>query len=246
MKIEPRFEPYLLGTTFDNELAFSTAPVRTSGRELCDRLGYLVNLCRGRRVLHLGCCDHPPLIPAKFKEGTWLHEQLTRASAECLGLDIDSEAVEFVKRETGFDNVWVADLAQAAPESVVRAPVWDLLVAGEIVEHLDNPVDFLSRVNRNLRSHCREILITVPNAFSLQNFGGALRHEEKINSDHRFWFTPYTLAKILTRSGYQPAAFEYVSHGRLVPGGIRSWLRYWILRRYPSLRQTLVMSATWV
>jgi 2-polyprenyl-3-methyl-5-hydroxy-6-metoxy-1,4-benzoquinol methylase len=160
-------------------------------------------------------------------------------------LDIDAEAVAFVKQETGLDNVCVADLAEAAPDRLLAAPAWDLLVAGEIVEHLDNPVDFLSRVNRNLRHHCREIVVTVPNAFSLQNFLGARRHEERINSDHRFWFTPYTLAKILTRSGYRPATFEYVNHNRFVAGGIRSWFRLQALRRYPGLRQTLIMSAHW-
>ena len=243
MKIDPRLDPFLLGAAFDHELTFSTSPPTRQGDR--DRINHLVELCRGRRVLHLGCCDHPPLVPDKIREGTWLHGQLTEASAECLGVDIDREAVEFVKRETGFNNIWVADLSVAAPEPVLSGPAWDLLVAGEIVEHLDNPVDFLSRVHRNLRNYCKEILVTVPNAFSLQNFLGATRHVESINSDHRYWFTPYTLAKVLTRSGYRPTAFDHVSHGSITPRGIRSWLRVQILRKYPSLRQTLVMSATW-
>ncbi len=245
MKIDPRIEPFLAGTAFDNELAFPTSTIAPTLEGLRDRVSLILDLCRGRRVLHLGCCDHPPLVRDKIKNKTWLHGQLTEASSECLGLDVERDAVEFVKRETRFQNVLVSDLAEAAPEPVLSAPTWDLLVAGEIVEHLDNPVDFLSRVNRNLRNHCREILITVPNAFSLQNFLNATHRVERINSDHRYWFTPYTLAKVLTRSGFRSTTFEYVSHGKIEVRGIRSWLRVQLLRKYPSLRQTLVMSATW-
>lgn len=245
MKIDSRFDPFLRGSAFDNELGFPTSQQRGNPGVLPDRISHLVELCRGKRVLHLGCCDHPPLVHDKLKNGTWLHARLTEVSQVCLGVDIDSGAVEFVKRETGFENVLLADLAVTAPEPVRTDPPWDLLVAGEIVEHLDSPVDFLSRLNQNLLNHCREIVVSVPNAFSLQNFLGARRHLECINSDHRYWFTPYTLAKVLTRSGFRPTNFDFVSHGRIQAGGIRSWLRVQMLRRYPGLRPTLVMNAVW-
>jgi hypothetical protein len=106
-------------------------------------------------------------------------------------------------------------------------------------------VHFLSRVQRNLSGYCREIIVTVPNAFALQNFLNAFRRVEKINSDHRFWFSPYTLAKIMHRSGFRPTTFDFVTTGELRPGGVRSWLRVQALRRYPSLRSTLVLRAGW-
>jgi 2-polyprenyl-3-methyl-5-hydroxy-6-metoxy-1,4-benzoquinol methylase len=245
MNIDSRFDPFLQGIAFDNELGFAAVPARRSQDVLRDRITCLIELCRGKRVLHLGCCDHPPLVCAKLEQGTWLHKPLTEASAVCLGVDIDPLAVEFVRRTTGFDNVVLADLAAAIPDAVQQGSPWEMVVAGEIVEHLDSPVDFLSRLHRNLAPHCREILISVPNAFSLRNFLNGLQGVEKINTDHRYWFTPYTLAKVLTRSGFHPGAFEFVAHERSRPLGIRSWLRHLVLQRYPIFRQTLIMRAAW-
>ena len=34
---------------------------------------------------------------------------------------------------------------------------------------------------------------------------------EIINSDHRFWFTPYTIAKVLVSAGYKPDKISYAN-----------------------------------
>ena len=34
---------------------------------------------------------------------------------------------------------------------------------------------------------------------------------EIINSDHRFWFTPYTIAKVLVSAGYNPEKISYAN-----------------------------------
>ena len=46
------------------------------------------------------------------------------------------------------------------------------------------------------------IIITVPNAFWLQNLRFAFRTREGINTDHRHWFSPFTLLKHLRTAGF--------------------------------------------
>ena len=36
-----------------------------------------------------------------------------------------------------------------------------------------------------------------------------MNYLEIINSDHRFWFTPYTITKVLVSAGYNPEKITY-------------------------------------
>jgi hypothetical protein len=38
-----------------------------------------------------------------------------------------------------------------------------------------------------------------------------MNYLEIINSDHRFWFTPYTIAKVLVSAGYNPEKITYAN-----------------------------------
>jgi hypothetical protein len=46
-----------------------------------------------------------------------------------------------------------------------------------------------------------EFVVTVPNALSLRNAVQALGGVERINTDHRAWFSPFTLLKVLADAG---------------------------------------------
>ena len=71
-----------------------------------------------------------------------------------------------------------------------------------ILEHVGDPVSFLKGVKRNLGSNVERIIITVPNAYSAEHCSYVNGYgREVLNSDHKFWFTPYTLLKVMTEAG---------------------------------------------
>jgi hypothetical protein len=235
---------YLRGEAFSNKFKFPLPGSDPEGLKV-DRFQYLEAACRGKQALHLGCCGHPPQIRQAIAENRWLHGRLSAVARSCLGIDINAEALALVRDQLGHSNVIRADLSESVPERVRAGAPWDVLVAGEIVEHLDNPVHFLAGLRDNLKSLCSEIIITVPNAFRQIN-GLRLRSGvEYINSDHRYWFTPYTLAKVLTRAGFDSLRFGFVQYdlpGR--PRGMRDLLRLRRLKLHPALRDVIVMVAS--
>jgi len=241
--IAPEAMKYLRGEAFSSAIEFPLPESDSEGFNV-DRLMYLEDLCRGQRVLHLGCCDHPPLIRQKIAENRWLHGRLTAVAKTCLGVDIDAEAVAMVRDQIGHKNVILADLSATTPPEVQAGQPWDFLVAGEIVEHLDNPVHFLASLRKNLTGLCAQIIVTVPNAFRQSNLRHVLKRREQINSDHRFWFTPYTLAKILTRAGFTPVSYDLVdiSLARR-PNSIKNVFQQWRRKNHPALRDNLIMLA---
>jgi len=121
---------------------------------------------------------------------------------------------------------------------------WDVVVLGEVLEHVDNPVLFLQTLNKQLRFFADTLIITVPNAFRYNNIRYSKRNCEVINSDHRYWFTPYTLLKILIRAGFT------VEHLWLCEASKPNWkgylrhiFKYFQLKRTPLLRSTIVVIA---
>lgn len=205
------------------------------------RVDYLCHRVTGRTVLHVGCCDHLPLVAQKMSSGQWLHGRLSAIASRCLGIDIDGQAVAELRKSYGITNVISGDLTRSLPDEVL-AESWDMLVLGEILEHIDNPVSFLQALKQTCHGRVERLLVTVPNALSQLNQKYARRGIERINTDHRYWFTPFTLGKVLGQAGFSVEQFRFVSYFPVKPTHLIKGVR---LRLYPALRDCLVMSARW-
>lgn len=71
-----------------------------------DRIGFLENKCRGKNIIHIGFADHKDLIMKKLQNNVWLHKRLLDVCNVCFGIDIDCQAVEFVRNTLGISNVY--------------------------------------------------------------------------------------------------------------------------------------------
>jgi Methyltransferase domain len=197
-------EDYFLGKRFSSNL---TVEIRPDG-DVLPRMERLVGLVQGRSVLHIGCCDHAPILERRLADGLWLHERLTQATERCLGIDIDKNAVAQVKALTGFDNVIAADVTKPGI-SDISSSQWDIALFGDVLEHVQAPVAFLSEFRTHYGKSVKKIIVSVPNCMRGGNATGALRSRETINSDHCFEFSPFTLAKVMTLSGFHIQEFYY-------------------------------------
>lgn len=153
-----------------------------------------------KKVLHLGCTDHLDIINEKISKGKYLHRQLSFVASCCWGLDINSQAVEYLK---GYDinNITVADITRPGIE-VIEQEQWDYLLMAEVLEHINDPVAFIKQIGTNYRKNIKNVIITVPNAFGYIHLLQALTNgRESVNSDHRYWFSPYTLCKVAHEAG---------------------------------------------
>lgn len=222
--------PYLNGRAFDENLVIDYA----SEADVGHRSDILVDLCRGKRVLHVGCCDHVPLIAEKIAKNEWLHGLITRCSESTIGVDIDPVAVIEASRTSGLDNMFAGDLTSGDSIAEVTESSFDIALLGEVLEHIANPVSFLTRL-REKYGHCfSQIIITVPNAFRGGNIHGVFKNTETINSDHRFFFTPYTIAKVALDAGFQPEEIRMATFTRA--GRAKSAL----LKRKPLLAEDII------
>lgn len=227
---------YLVGDQFSSGLEFKV----NGGNWFADRFLLLEEMARGKSVLHVGCADHEGLIAEKHRHGAWLHGRLAKVARELYGVDIAPKAIEVV-RGLGYGDVYDCDLTEKWP-AVLSNKTFDIAVLGEMVEHLDDPIGFLGKLRQNAGGKIGAIVVTVPNAWSLANAVCAIRGVELINTDHRFWFTPFTIAKVLTRAGWRLEEF-WLGEPQ-ARGGMRGHMRAWLLQKLlPQFAETIVARA---
>lgn len=204
MKFTTEIQSYIKGEQFSNALKIPYSGLYPE----TGRIDTLLGLCLGKRVLHIGCADHLPLIHQKMQQGKWLHALLCETASECTGIDINEEAVKFITEKLHIKDVYHADITKSFPDELSDRN-WDIVVMGEILEHVDNPVDFLSQLQQQLSHKASQLIITVPNSFNRLVMKDIQRNTEDINSDHMYHFTPYTLGRVLYKSGFSSPEFQF-------------------------------------
>lgn len=208
-----------------------------------ERDQWLVERCRGKRVLHLGCVgftDCPTSEKVRLAQQT-LHHQLSQV-ADCVGIDLDREAVEELQAAGLFNNVLVGDV-QRLGEFAGRLDPFDLVVAGDIIEHVSNPGAMLDGVRAFLKPDGR-LIVSTPNAFGLVAQLRHLRGRIQEGAQHVLSFNLITLTQLLHRHGYVVVAAHtcHQRHAATMP----SWLfraGRAFFRAFPKYGGTLLVEA---
>lgn len=244
MKFKEHIIEYLKGDNFSNALEIS---ISQNENEIPNRLEIIEKLVKDKKIIHMGCCDHIPLIEDKIQSRSWLHARLCNSAKRCFGVDNNKSGIEYLSKELGYKDLICADIVNQEI-SEIKKDHWDYMVFGEIIEHLDNPVSFLKTIHDKYSKQIEKIIITVPNAFNFYNIKALKQHREIINSDHRYWFTPYTLAKVLTISKFNVDRFYHCQAGPLNFGWFgsikpKNLLFKNKLKKYPAFRNTILVIA---
>jgi SAM-dependent methyltransferase len=181
---------------------------------LVDRLAALRDLVRGRRVVDLGFVDEGHM-GAKRGRGTWLHEVVAAEASVAVGIDADAAGVERA-RELGFD-AHAGDVEDRESLAALGVEPAEVVLAGELIEHLDRPGDFLEAVKELVAPDGR-LILTTPNAHALTNVLGGLAGRELVNPDHVSWLSWRTLETLLARHGWRIESLSYYRFPRVESG----------------------------
>lgn len=106
----------------------------------------------GKNVLDIGCRDGA--LTQHFLPGNIVD-----------GIEIDPESARRTRERLGI-TVYECDLHE--PWDVLGGKTYDVIVAGEVLEHLYYPERIIGEVRKHLTAH-GVFVLTVPNAFSLKN-----------------------------------------------------------------------------
>jgi 2-polyprenyl-3-methyl-5-hydroxy-6-metoxy-1,4-benzoquinol methylase len=124
---------------------------------------------------------------------------------ECHGIDIDRPSLEFLTKQ-GIPHLIWADVENLVLSQCEKC--YDVIVAGEILEHLNNFGLFLSSI-RNLMNWETLLIISVPNTPTLKSFFRALVGREIVHHDHVCYFSESTLKTLLARFKFRVSKLAY-------------------------------------
>jgi SAM-dependent methyltransferase len=177
---------------------------------LVDRVSWLEDIAASKSVIHLGFLD-VERVEDKRTAGVWLHERLSASARQLVGVDLDPVGVA-AARESGYD-AYACDLEDPhAVESLRIAPA-EVVIAGELIEHLDCPGRFLDAA-KPLVGEGGRLVLTTPNAVSLTSFLVALSRREWTSPYHVGMYSWRIMATLLERHGWRMSDLLYYYRGK--------------------------------
>jgi len=136
-----------------------------------ERERYILQKAKGKTVLDIGASGP-------------LHDAIVTLAKKCHSLNLAPPA----------DYIMDIDKVDFLP----ALSDLDLVIAGEVIEHLDNAGHFLQL----LKQYTCPIIITTPNAFSAAAHAWLKKGIEQVNIDHKCWYSYTTFKTIATKYGY--------------------------------------------
>lgn len=177
------------------ELSYETLE-KLSVRRPVDRLQSISEQCTGRVVLDLGCLDETALIKRDTEH--WLHGRIARLATRVLGIDASSAIPDEGLRTAANATIHRGDVLQL-DDKLLGGQTFDVIVAGELIEHLECPLGFLRALKERFPGHV--LLLSTPNGVSFANTLLGTIGREVQHRDHLQVFTYKTLHTLCRRSG---------------------------------------------
>ncbi len=163
---------------------------------LRERNKKIIELCRGKKVLHLGATDRP-YTKEQFEKWILLHAKITDVSKETLWLDLDHDAINYLSKKW-YDNIIQMDFNKI--NWLDYKP--DVIVFGETIEHIMNLELFFQNLKKTMTNDTI-LIITTPNAlcFIIQLLW--LFGKEIVHPDHNIIFTLWTIKQLLEKNWFK-------------------------------------------
>ncbi|CAN5382872.1 hypothetical protein BH10ACI3_BH10ACI3_11550 [soil metagenome] len=182
--------------------------------ELVQRLDVIKELCAGKKVLHLGCTNYP-YTEKSIADDMLLHFELEKIAGDLWGMDFDQAGIDLLLKH-GSKQIVQGDLEHL--DKLELDEKFDIIVAGEMIEHLNNPGLFLDGIKRFMNGDSRLIITTI-NAYSGMRFlyygvRGKRGKHEPVHPDHVAYYSYLTLSLLLNRHELQVDRFLYYDIAR--------------------------------
>jgi 2-polyprenyl-3-methyl-5-hydroxy-6-metoxy-1,4-benzoquinol methylase len=152
-----------------------------------DRYEFISDKCKGKVVLDIGPVGH-------------LHDDIKQKAKKVYGIDL--KKIEEDTFEIDLDRI--DKTAQELLGEVL--PQIEIVVCGEIVEHLSNPGRFLDWLAEGFKV---PVIFSVPNAWGEYQVTFLSEGVENVNKDHVAFYSYTTFKTLMSRSGFKISEFYW-------------------------------------
>lgn len=139
-----------------------------------------------------------------YRSKNWMHGLIKEKASSIQGMDIDAGAVNEI-RKNGFNVV------QGDAQDFNFNDKFEVIHAGELIEHLDNFHGFLQSAKKHLLPG-GILVMTTPNGMRISNFIYSAFGGLNVNKEHTCWFCDKTMTTLLERNGFEVKQIDYLKH----------------------------------
>ncbi len=155
----------------------------------------IVEYCKGKRVLHVGCTDYP-FFKSSLEKGYLLHDKVSQVTNQVIGIDIASEDVAAMI-DNGYD-------ARVIDAQTMSSYDWDelfeIVLLADVIEHISNPGLVINEARKLLSPHGK-VIVTAPNAFGIVRYLKSFFQYEQVHHDHIAYYSSGVLETLATHTG---------------------------------------------
>jgi len=173
------------------------------GQKVVDKIEFIIQLCKGKRVIDLGFLNHSATSLAVSS----LHKELYSSAAEVVGVDIEAEEIEKVRNGLlkGYKtHLFAFDVTKDLPASLLSEynKPFDVVLACDLIEHLDNPAGLFANCHKLLKED-GILILTTANPFYIDLWLYIwLKNSVNVNPQHVSWICPETMREMVGRNGF--------------------------------------------
>jgi|GEM_PF-1450588 len=188
-RISPAISKHIIGES-------ANPNIQLHGKEITDlknpKIRFITSRCSEKNVLDLGCVQHSP---EAYLNKNWLHKAIVSVAQSTVGLDLYEKGVVKLNEE-GYSVV------HADAQNFDLFKKFDVVVAGDLIEHLGNFDGFFNSISKHLEVGGK-LLIATPNPWHWKrSLRALLGMDIPINPEHTCWMCPETLRLIAKRHGF--------------------------------------------
>ncbi len=190
-----------------------------------DKFSAIIEHCTDKNVLDVGCVGQDKHID----NDAWLHGRIKKVAKKLTGADIEPTGIKQL-RENGYEVFTPEELKDVDAK-------YDVIVMGDVIEHVSDPGQFLSFYAQFLKEDGQMIICT-PNTFGIRYIIEIFLYGRSgTNEEHTMMFDPYVLLELFSRLNLEPKKFfwlkEYRKGGNLKQKTVIALSTFYIFfRRY--------------
>ena len=184
-----------------------------------------------KEVLNVGCVGNA--------SNEFLQEEIQKITRKVVGVDIDKPGLEKLKGR-GY-NVFYGDVQDI---NFNLEKKFDVIVAGEIIEHVENAGIFLENMKKHLKND-KILIITTPNSrevtYQFNRVLGRIKSEEGIiDKTHVSVYSKQTLMQLLGRYNLELIEHAYLD---MYLRSKKKFIIKLITKRFPDFSEGLLVAS---
>lgn len=193
-----------------------------------DRYKIISDLCKDKIVLDIGSVgDIKHNLNHKDK---WLFHRIRNVAKSIMGIDLNP-AIISLKKE-GYNIIY------GDAETFISKNKYEIITAGELIEHLNNPGLFIENMKKLLIKN-GQLILTTPNAYSFNNLLRGLTGTINILKEHTVLFNDSTIKRLLQNYNMEFTIIYSSEEGN----GVKGFIMRITTKIFKRLAETMIIKA---